>query len=79
MTLLIDGQVGGQDHFTAFDEKVPDMREHFDSGTKFDAAIGGWEDSPKFKVALEDGTRKAFVENVMKFVADYDLDLIDID
>lgn len=68
-------------HFEGFDgvNGIRTIREKFDSGTKFGAALGGWDESPWFNQTFESGDRAIFIDRIMDFVKEFNLDFIDID
>jgi len=56
------------------------MQRERNPGLKVMVACGGWGGSGGFSdMALNEDTRKMFVESVIKFINDYDLDGLDID
>ncbi len=71
-------------------KKSETLKELVDKGHKNDAkvliAVGGWFDEnytaldPRFeKIAASDETRKKFIDNIVKFVEEYNLDGVEID
>lgn len=57
---------------------ISDFRGQFDAGTKFGAAIGGWEKSPGFH-NVTDQNMQEFIKNTQTLVGGHGLDFIDID
>ena len=80
MEKLVTGE-SDTDHFLGLDgiEGIKNIRKDFDSGTQFGAALGGWDESPWFNVTLQEGTRTKFINHIMEFVEEFNLDFIDID